>query len=557
MFYHDHAYGITRLNVYAGEAAGYLLTDQLEKDMINGTDLSGINPTGAKVLPDTGIPLVIQDKSFVDETTINAQDPTWNWGTTPGTANTGDLWYPHVYMTNQNPADIGGMNAFGRWHYGPWFWPPTTGITYPPILNPYYDPVNAPWENQYMPATPNPSMAMEAFMDTPLVNGKAYPYLEVEPRTYRFRILNAADDRFFNLQLYVADPAVTTADSRTNTEVKMVPAVPTEGFPAEWPTDGREGGVPDPTTKGPSFIQIGTEGGFLPAPAVLPNLPVGWNFDQTNFDFGNVNQGTLTLGTAERADVIVDFSAYAGKTLILYNDAPAPFPAIDARYDYYTGHPDLTGTGGTPTTQPGYGPNTRTIMQIKVAAAPTVTPFARGGDRTLWYKNRVDTTWNSWQSLGGQIDLLAATSSGNNVYAFARGGDGALWYRNGAGATWNSWQSWEDRLTFLLQHHPAVVSMSLDVVWMVPYGIGNGMELHGVVGRAWEDRLTFLRLTSSGNSVYVFGRGLDGSLWHRKWDGTAWGSWLSLGGQIDLLAATSSGNSVDVFATWFGWFPMA
>src|SRR5581483_10087632 len=27
MFYHDHAYGITRLNVYGGEAAGYLLSD--------------------------------------------------------------------------------------------------------------------------------------------------------------------------------------------------------------------------------------------------------------------------------------------------------------------------------------------------------------------------------------------------------------------------------------------------------------------------------------------------------------------------------------------------
>ncbi len=27
MFYHDHAWGITRLNVYAGEAAGYLITD--------------------------------------------------------------------------------------------------------------------------------------------------------------------------------------------------------------------------------------------------------------------------------------------------------------------------------------------------------------------------------------------------------------------------------------------------------------------------------------------------------------------------------------------------
>ena len=27
MFYHDHAWGITRLNVYAGEAAGYVVTD--------------------------------------------------------------------------------------------------------------------------------------------------------------------------------------------------------------------------------------------------------------------------------------------------------------------------------------------------------------------------------------------------------------------------------------------------------------------------------------------------------------------------------------------------
>ena len=31
MFYHDHSWGITRLNVYAGEAAGYLITDATEK----------------------------------------------------------------------------------------------------------------------------------------------------------------------------------------------------------------------------------------------------------------------------------------------------------------------------------------------------------------------------------------------------------------------------------------------------------------------------------------------------------------------------------------------
>ncbi|MBI4649811.1 putative Ig domain-containing protein [Candidatus Desantisbacteria bacterium] len=167
----------------------------------------------------------------------------------------------------------------------------------------------------------------------------------------------------------MADPGVTTADGRVNTEVRMVPAAKTAGFPGDWPIDGRAGGVPDPATRGPSFIQIGTEGGFLPAPVLVPNQPVAWNMVPTTFNFGNVTDHALLIGTAERADVIIDFSAFAGKTLILYNDAPAAFPALDPRYDYYTGNPDLTGEGGTPATQPGYGPNIRTIMQIRVSAS--------------------------------------------------------------------------------------------------------------------------------------------------------------------------------------------
>ena len=79
----------------------------------------------------------------------------------------------------------------------------------------------------------------------------------------------------------------------------------------------------------------------------------------------NIDNHGLLLGPAERADVIVDFSQYAGQTLILYNDAPAPVPAFDSRTDYYTGDPDQTMAGGAPSTMPGYGPNTRTIMQIK------------------------------------------------------------------------------------------------------------------------------------------------------------------------------------------------
>ena len=401
MFYHDHAMGITRLNVYAGEAAAYVLTDPVEQDLINGTNNSGVNPTLASILPDIGIPLVIQDRTFVDSAKIAAQDPTWNWGTGPRGADgkitaavTGDLWYPHVYMPAQNPdnPDLTGMNPFGRWHYGPWFYPPTTFLAMGPVPNPYYDcgiggPCTAPWEPPMMPGTPNPSMAGEAFMDTPVVNGTAYPILEVDPRAYRFRILNAADDRFFNLQMYVAADrnSPTTADLSAGailcdgatgvpqgdcTEVKMVPVGNAPNQLADIPS-----GLPDPATKGPDWIQIGTEGGFLPAPVVIPSQPIGYNTNPTTFNVGNVNQHSLLLGTAERADVVVDFSAYAGKTLILYNDAPAAFPAGVSTYDFYTGTPDQTDVGGAPTTQPGYGPNTRTIMQVRVKDIAAAAPY--------------------------------------------------------------------------------------------------------------------------------------------------------------------------------------
>jgi FtsP/CotA-like multicopper oxidase with cupredoxin domain len=375
LFYHDHAYGITRLNVYAGEAAPYLITDQVEQALIS-----------AGIIPSAEIPLAIQDKTFVPDNTtaisnmwgnfssqLAFQDPTWNtsaWG------GPGSLWYPHVYMTNQNPYDPSGTNPFGRWDYSAWFWPPYQPVN-GPVANPYYnasDP-NNPMNPPTIPGTPNISDVMEAFMDTPVINGAAYPYLTVQPQAYRFRILNAADDRFWDLQWYIADNTTKTLDGRNSTEVKMVPAAYNATYPASWPTDGRAGGVPDPANMGPSFIQIGTESGFLPSPVVIPNQPVNWNRDFRTFDFGNVNQHALLLGTAERADVIVDFSQYAGKTLILYNDAPAAFPNLDPRVDYYTGKPDLTDSGGSPTTIAGYGPNTRTIMQVRVANVTAAAPF--------------------------------------------------------------------------------------------------------------------------------------------------------------------------------------
>ncbi len=76
-------------------------------------------------------------------------------------------------------------------------------------------------------------------MDTPLVNGTAYPYLKVQPKAYRFRILNASNDRTLNLQLYYAKSNATmwNADGTLNNadagEVPMVAAVKTAGYPAD------------------------------------------------------------------------------------------------------------------------------------------------------------------------------------------------------------------------------------------------------------------------------------------------------------------------------------
>jgi len=46
--------------------AGYVLTDAVDQDMINGTNATGVNPGLKKVLPDIGIPLIIQDRTFLD-----------------------------------------------------------------------------------------------------------------------------------------------------------------------------------------------------------------------------------------------------------------------------------------------------------------------------------------------------------------------------------------------------------------------------------------------------------------------------------------------------------
>jgi o-aminophenol oxidase len=124
---------------------------------------------------------------------------------------------------------------------------------------------------------------MECFGPFTTVNGTVWPYLDVEPTSYRFRVLNGSNARTYRL--------VLTRDGTTD--------------------HGR-------------ITQIGTEGGLLAAPVSLPT-------------------DGLVLASAERADLLVDFSDLpAGTELTIWNTAGAPFDG--ASVDPATaGTPNLEG----------------------------------------------------------------------------------------------------------------------------------------------------------------------------------------------------------------------
>ncbi|MHB1134624.1 MAG: multicopper oxidase family protein, partial [Chloroflexota bacterium] len=191
LWYHDHTLGMTRANVYAGPAGFYLVRggpdDEVKSEKGNKAKLPGGAP-GAVLPPGQRyyeIPLAIQDRSF------NAD---------------GSLFYPD-------------SRAFFDEYIGPYI--PDTDVA--PIWNP------------------------EFFGNMMVVNGRTWPFLEVEKRRYRFRVLNGCNSRFLIL--------------------KMSNDLP--------------------------FHQIGAEGGFLPQPAQLTQLIMGpAERADVIVDFTNVPEGT-------------------------------------------------------------------------------------------------------------------------------------------------------------------------------------------------------------------------------------------------------------------------
>jgi spore coat protein A, manganese oxidase len=183
LWYHDHAIGITRLNIYAGLAGFYLIRDEQEE---------ALNlPSGAYE-----IPLMLQDRLFLED---------------------GSLLYPSV---------VNGTH---------------------------------------------PVWIQEFFGNNVCVNGKVKPYLEVEPRKYRFRMVNASNARFYHLTLRPSDASGTPG--------------------------GDSGDAPP-------FQQIGADQGLLPAP---------------------LERHFLLAAPGERFDFVLDFTGMKGAHFVMTNDAPAPY----------------------------------------------------------------------------------------------------------------------------------------------------------------------------------------------------------------------------------------
>lgn len=270
LFFHDHTLGATRLNLYAGLAAFYLIRD----DRDTGLDTNTIGlPAGSYE-----IEIALQDRMFDTN---------------------GQLLFPDIGINPEHP-----------------FWVP------------------------------------EFFGDVMVVNGKSWPFLNVEPRRYRFRFVNGSNARFYELRLM-------------NRATKA---------------------------PGPAFWQIGTDGGLLDAPVKLndPALP---------------KPPRLVIGPGERADLIIDFAGYQGQTLTLLNSAKAPFPkgaAADPRtvgevMQFRVNLP-LAGTDNSynpATAAPLRAPMVRLANHVAGALAAGVVPVAT---RQL--------TLNEVMGLGGPLEVL-------------------------------------------------------------------------------------------------------------------------------------------------------
>ena len=347
LWFHDHSLGITRLNVYAGPAAFWLIRggryDRVDRGGRHdrkdrgrkkravlpgpapkaGQSTAALNSPGRTRQAIREIPVLIQDRTFLKN---------------------GDLFYPgnRAFFETLNQANTPkrhqqfNITKLKKLNKGCGPDEPNCRITVPgspnfikeigklmpdpdrterdfPLAPPKVaQPAAYPGdfrEGSMMP----PIWNTEAFFNTIVVNGTVWPKLEVARAPYRLRFLNGSNARTYNLSLWTLPEHKKCEDVADFAGESAKERVPGRDDPVERP-----------------IFQIGSDGGFLPqvveiTPGHATRLPGDGTRparQQTVYP-----QQALLMAPAERADTIIDFTDLEnGTKLCLVNTGPdSPF----------------------------------------------------------------------------------------------------------------------------------------------------------------------------------------------------------------------------------------
>jgi FtsP/CotA-like multicopper oxidase with cupredoxin domain len=371
IWYHDHALGMTRSNVYAGPAGFWLIRG-------DHTPLTGGGPVVLDAVDDSGTPAA-------------------NDGVLPGPAPVAGnsvlaLNVPGDPIRNairEIPLAIQdrSLNADGSLFY--------------PNNRAFFEGV-APNDLQIDFAPDSdiaPSWNPEAFFNIMVVNGVSWPRLDVARAKYRFRLLNGCNSRFLNLALFVVDPATGRID-------------PTQEIP---------------------FYMIGTEQGALPKVVKISTgfaTPLPGNGTVPASVAAPDPDQALLMALAERADAIVDFSGLADGTVVrMINTAPdEPFGGFDgAAGEPGVADPLTTGqvmqfvvnnnlTGASPTDPTGATPAT---AMARLVLNPEATPGAPIRVRQVSLNEEESTQVCVLTTPGGIIRQISTVAPANPLLGAA------------------------------------------------------------------------------------------------------------------------------------------
>ena len=198
---------------------------------------------------------------------------------------------------------------------------------------------------------------------------------------------------------------------------------------------------------------------------------------------------------------------------------------------------------------------------VALDSSGQLNAFVIGDDGALWtIRQQVSGGWDDWQSLGGNVDLLAVgTNQDGRLEIFARGTkDKALWHiwQTSPSGGWSWWDSRGGRIDLLAVSRNQdgrleVFARGLDdkALWHIwQTAPNNGWSGWGSLGG--EIDLLDVGMNKDGR-LEVFARGMDQALWHiwQTAPNNGWSGWASLGGIIDLLTVGSNQDGrLEVFA---------